>query len=105
MVTARIYGEAVSGDIEEIPFDQLPRLGGETFLRGYPLDRFRDKVAGVGSLEYSWDLARILSANLFVDAGRVFPSVSDLTFSGFRVGFGLGLEAYASTHYLARGVV
>src|SRR5438128_4948787 len=105
MITARLYGEAVTGEIEDMPFTQLPRLGGETLLRGYRLDRFRDRVAALGSLDYSWDLSRIVSANVFCDAGRVYRSLDDLTLSGLRVGFGFGLEVYAGASYLARGLV
>lgn len=105
VISARLYGEAVSGSLAEVPFTQLPRLGGSTLLRGYSADRFRDRVAAVGSLSYRWDLSRALSATLFVDAGRVFPAVSDIELSGLRVGYGLEFEAHTARSFVARVLI
>jgi hypothetical protein len=105
VLRARLYGEGVTGSVEEVPFNELPRLGGKNLLRGYPRDRFRDRVAAMGSLEYSWALAKQVAASAFVDAGRVFPSVEDLELTGLRVGFGVGLEIYTDRAFIARGNV
>ena len=103
VITARVRAEAVSGSIEEVPFDELPKLGGTKYLRGYETDRFRDRAAALGTIEYRWDLAWFLMANLFVDAGRVAPSVGDLTSEGdLRVGYGIGLDAYTERYFVAR---
>lgn len=109
VLSARLYGEAVSGDRDEVPFNQLPKLGGWRLLRGYPLDRFRDRVAAVGSLEYSWDLMRELSASVFVDAGRVAPSLDALgdavRDSDLRVGYGLGFYAHTRSAFVLSGSI
>jgi hypothetical protein len=99
--SVRAYGEAVAGDAV-VPFAQLPRLGGATLLRGYPADRFRDRVATLVSLAYGWDISRALSANMFVDTGRVFPSVRELELEALRVGYGLELEAHTARSFVMR---
>ncbi len=101
VLITRLHGESVTGNRDEIPFVELPTLGGLTYLRGYAYDRFRDRVAGFGSVEYQWDLAYSLSANLFVDAGRVYDQVGDVnSLSGMRVGYGFGLEAHTMNAFV-----
>jgi|MudIll2142460700_1097286.scaffolds.fasta_scaffold15367_2 hypothetical protein len=102
VLAARARVESVSGSIDEVPFDELPKLGGTKYLRGYETDRFRDRAAALGTIEYRWDLAWFLIANLFVDAGKVAPSVSDLDTGDLRVGYGIGLEAYTERYFVAR---
>lgn len=102
VITARFQGEAVSAEPDEVPFNELPYLGGRTQLRGYALERFRDKVMGVASLEYMWDLSRLLYSSIFVDVGRVYPGLDDLTLDGLRCGFGFALEAHTHDSLLAR---
>ena len=46
--------EAVHGKNDEIPFSDLARLGGPVRLRGYQLDRFRDKIATLATIEYRY---------------------------------------------------
>jgi hypothetical protein len=103
VLTLRAYGEGVSEGRDLVPFTALPRLGGKTMLRGYEQDRFRDRVAAVGTIEYSWDLSKELSANLFVDAGRVATSAREWTKDGpLRVGYGIGLEAHTDKSFILR---
>jgi hypothetical protein len=102
VIAGRLYGETVTGSLDEVPFTQLPRLGGKTLLRGYPLDRFRDRAATMGSVEYFWDLSRFISASTFVDVGRVFPSLPDVSSKDLRVGYGLSLQAYTTNTFLLR---
>lgn len=99
-LVARLRGEAVSND--GVAFSELPELGGATLLRGYDPNRFRDRIAAVGTLEYQWDLSRQLTANIFTDAGRVYPSFDDLTFDNMRVGFGVGLTLHSAHDYYMR---
>ena len=94
VLALRIHGEGVTGSLDTVPFVELPYLGGDAFLRGYTYQRFRDRVAAVGSAQYIWDLGKNVDGYLFVDVGRVYPSLADLTFSNMRVGYGLGLELH-----------
>jgi hypothetical protein len=100
VLALRLHGEAVSGPRDEVPFTELPRLGGLTYLRGYPLDRFRDRVATFGSAEYQWDLALRVRASLFVDAGRVYDSLDAVSLDHLRVGYGVGLEANTQDSFI-----
>jgi outer membrane protein assembly factor BamA len=103
VLAARVYAETVSGDVEDIAFDLLPKLGGPNTLRGYNTDRFRDKAAALGSLEYRWDVYKFVLAHIFVDAGRVARSFGDLTDDGdLRVGYGIGIQAFSERNFLFR---
>jgi hypothetical protein len=99
VLAARLHGEAVTAALDEIPFPELPRLGGSALLRGYPLDRFRDRVALVGTLEYQW---QHVYASLFADVGRVYRELSDISLEDLRCGYGLALEAHSRQSFQAR---
>jgi outer membrane protein assembly factor BamA len=61
-------------------------------LRGYPLDRFRDRQTAVATAEYHYPIHQYVAGALFVDAGRAatdFPSLLD--FDVWRVGWGAGV--------------
>lgn len=105
VLIARLHGEAVTGRRDEVPFTELPMLGGPMYLRGYDLDRFRDRVAAVGSLAYQWDLAQRFWANVFVDAGRVYPSLSELSLDDLRMGYGLGIGLHTGASFLAEATI
>jgi len=47
-------------------------------LRGYVTDRFRDKLAAIGTVEYRYPIHELLAGALFVDAGRVGRNPKDL---------------------------
>jgi hypothetical protein len=98
----RAYGEMVTGPRDEVPFTELPRLGGRDLLRGYQADRFRDRVAVVGQVSYLWALGRTLAASLSVDVGRVYESLDAVTAKDMRVGYGIGLQGYAPTGMVGR---
>lgn len=103
VLAMRLRGEAVSGSRSEVPFTELPQLGGADELRGYPADRFRDRVLTLGSIEYEWDLSALVSASLFVDAGRVFASLDDLSADRMRVGYGLAFQAHTENSFGFQG--
>jgi hypothetical protein len=100
VLIARLHAEGVTGSLDELPFTELPSLGGDAFLRGYPHGRFRDRLAGVASLQYMWNLSMYSEAFVFVDAGRVYREYSDLTFEDLRVGFGFGVELHTQNSFL-----
>jgi hypothetical protein len=99
MFWLRFHGEGVTGNLDEVPFVELPYLGGD-ILRGYDFARFRDRVAGVGTAEYVWDVSGNVDAHVFVDAGRVYRALDDLTLDDLRVGFGGGLTVHTATDYV-----
>jgi hypothetical protein len=95
VVIAHFHGEAVSGSRDQVPFTELPALGGPNYLRGYDFEQFRDRVAAFASLAYEWDLSQWFSARLFTDVGRVFPAVTELSVDHLRMGYGLAIEAHS----------
>lgn len=107
ILVLRGLARAVSADsIDDVPFIDLPTLGGNTLLRGYAQDRFRDRRAALVSAEYEWGVDRNLAAFVFVDAGRVWSDRDELADRDFlpdvRVGFGGGLQLQSMTSHLAR---
>jgi outer membrane protein assembly factor BamA len=86
--------EAVHGRDEDIPFSELMKLGGPDSLRGYQLDRFRDNVSALATIEYRYPVHQMVSGELFVDAGRVGRSYGDIfdrnALEDFHYGGGLG---------------
>lgn len=102
VIGARVHAEGVTGPRDDVPFFELPALGGPSQLRGYPLERFRDRVAAAGSIEYAWDLSPFFAASTFVDAGRTFSTLRDVGVSDLRVGYGIALQGHTSNSFLAR---
>jgi hypothetical protein len=102
VVTVRFHGAGVTGERDEVPFTELPALGG-SLLRGYQFERFRDRVAAFGTVQYTWDISHLVDAYLFTDAGRVFPSLDELTVHGMRLGYGIGLELHGQNGFLLEG--
>ena len=100
ILVLRAAVEATHGDLDDIPFTELPRLGGPHRLRGYRLDRFRDKVAAMGTVEYHYPIHERVAGELFVDAGQVgrtyhavvgdvFEGETD-AFEHWKTGYGAG---------------
>lgn len=105
VLALRFRGEGVTGSRDEVPFTELPRLGGSIYLRGYALDRFRDRIAAFGTAVYSWDLSQWFSANVFVDVGRVYPSLDQLSLEAMRMGYGVALEAHSDLGFVLEGSI
>ncbi len=103
LLAFRVYGEGVIGDLDQdIPFVDVPRLGGPLLLRGYDQDRFRDRVLGLASAEYQWDIGYMLTGFLFVDAGRVYPKLDEIEIKDMRVGYGGGLQLQTPGSFIGR---
>jgi len=82
--------EGVAGEDGDIPFTELPRLGGAKRLRGYVTDRFRDKLAVLGTAQYRFPVHQSVSAELFVEVGKVGRSYEDVFGSADRWRFAFG---------------
>jgi hypothetical protein len=101
VLVTRLQLNGVTGGYDDVAFTQLPQLGGNMLLRGYPFERFRDRVAALGSVEYQWDLGRLLMAGLFIDVGRVYSGLDDLSLNDLRMGYGLSLQLHSKRSFLA----
>jgi hypothetical protein len=100
ILAVRLLADTVIGG--PVPFLDLPRLGGNDLLRGYPWWRFRDRAIGLAAVEYSWDLGNFMAAYTFVDVGRAYPSLAAIDASELRVGFGGGIQLHTMQSYLGR---
>lgn len=95
VLSLRAVVEAVDGGDRALPFSELIRLGGTQRLRGYQLDRFRDRKAVLLTAEYRYPINQMVAAELFLDVGRVGANYSQL-FGKYglrspRFGGGLGM--------------
>lgn len=102
VITLRAYAEGVTGELEKIPFIDLPWLGGNQLLRGHLRGRFSDRIATLVSAEYRFPLTTTWATFLFVDAGRVFRELDELTLEGWRGTFGGGLQLFSGNSVIAR---
>jgi len=94
VLSIRTTLEAVHGDDDEVPFSDLMKLGGPNSLRGYQLDRFRDKLSALGTLEYRYPVHQMVSGEVFLDVGRVGRTYTEVFdregLKDFHFGGGLG---------------
>lgn len=81
--------ESVSGDV---PFMALPKLGGESLMRGYLNGRFRDRVFAGAQAEARFPLSGRLGAAVFAGLGEVAGRVASLTLPGLKPSAGGGLR-------------
>lgn len=99
VLVLRAAVEGVDGDDNDIPFIELPRLGGSQRLRGYVQDRFRDELAAVATIEYRYPIHDLVSGALFVDTGRVGVDHGEVfgveAYDDWRVGAGGGLTVHS----------
>jgi outer membrane protein assembly factor BamA len=95
----------VTGTLDEVPFTELPRLGGPVLLRGYRQDRFRDRVRGLMTAEYQWDLSNMIAGFVYTDVGQVFRSYESFEFDETRIAFGTGIQLHTASSYIGRFLV
>ncbi len=95
LLVLRLALEGVHSPRGELPFTELPRLGGPHRLRGYRLDTFRDDIAALATIEYRYPIHFNVMGDLFVDVGRVARNYRDLVsprMDPWRVGVGGGFR-------------
>ena len=105
VLVLRAYLEGVTAPVGEVPFTDLPRLGGGDLLRGFEGDRFRDRVAAFGSVEYDWHVHYGVDTYLFVDTGRVAGSLDELSLSNLHTGYGIGVQLQGPDSFLFRAQI
>ncbi len=96
----RLRVASVFGEDARIPFVDLPTLGGGLLLRGYPRERFRDRITTLSTVEYQFPVLYRAGAYVFVDAGRVFHDFGEIREGPFRVGYGGGFVAFKQSSFL-----
>lgn len=105
ILALRAYGETVTGSLQDVPFMDLPSLGGSRRLRGFFGDRFHDRALAFVAAEYHFPVNTWMSSFMFTEVGRVFESVADVTWRDPRVGFGLGVQIHNGDKLLLRAHV
>ena len=91
-----------AGSGQQVPFYYQPTLGGSQQLRGFREFRFRDQNSLVMSAEYRWEASWMLDAAVFVDAGKVTASRSDLNLRDLATSYGVGLRVHSNSAFVAR---
>ncbi|WP_319415253.1 hypothetical protein [Marispirochaeta aestuarii] len=76
----------------ELPFLELPSVGGGNLLRGYAADRFRDAVAMALQADYRFPIYGKLKGALFGALGNVAPDIGSLREGGLKAAWGGGLR-------------
>lgn len=90
----RVFTEQVepTGD-EDIPFNELPSLGGLERLRGYPDGRFRGYSTLTVTVQYRYPIWAFLDAELFVSAGNAFDRhLRDFSIERLHLAWGLAVR-------------
>lgn len=90
VLVLRGFVEGVEGKDADIPFADLPRLGGPNRLRGYALDRFRDEKVAVATVEYHYPIHQYVAGSLYLDVGRAEKTYRDFFDAKWKSGFGGG---------------
>jgi len=76
----------------EIPFRELPRLGGSNMGRGIVEGRSRDRQFLAAQTEYRYTINRFFKAAAFASIGQVFPDWNSLQWKNFQPTGGIGLR-------------
>jgi outer membrane protein assembly factor BamA len=105
VLVLRGYFEGVTAQLDQIPFTDLPRLGGNELLRGFEIDRFRDRVVAMASIEYDFPVHYCVNAYGFVDGGRVANDIGGLDPSELHYGWGAGLQVQSLNAFLLRAQI
>jgi hypothetical protein len=107
---ARFFFDTVNGRTQDIPFYELPTLGGETTLRGFGQSRFIDDTALLFNFEEripvkqvkAFDYLVDLEVAPFLDIGRVMSGFSTRDLQDFQVNPGVGFRILARPHVVGR---
>jgi hypothetical protein len=83
------YARTMTGDV---PFDMLPRLGGQNLMRGTLGTRYRDRTMVAAQAEYRMHLWRRLGGVVFAGAGQVAERPGDVAFADLHPSVGYGLR-------------
>lgn len=105
ILVLRAYLEGVTADIDDIPFTELPRLGGSRLMRGYARNRFRDRSVTALTVEYRFPISRTFSAFAFLDAGGAWRKLADFDPRELHPGYGGGIELHTAELFLTRFLV
>ena len=79
----------------DIPFAELPSLGGANQMRGYAADRFRDSSAAFIQADYRFPIYKRFRGAVFFGAGNVGDNLLSMGEGGIKPAWGGGLRYQA----------
>ncbi|MFT5957751.1 MAG: outer membrane protein assembly factor BamA [Flavobacteriales bacterium] len=94
VLAAQLLGQF---NVDDVPFNQLALMGGESLMRGYYYGRYRDNNQLAAQVEYRFlpipfNFTDRIGAAVFAGAGSVFNQVNTLEISDFVISGGAGLR-------------
>jgi endonuclease/exonuclease/phosphatase family metal-dependent hydrolase len=95
ILALRFNFQNIIGD--QIPIQNLLSLGGNQTLRGYPQDRFLDKIAAAANAELRFPIYWRFGGVTGIDLGRVWNKNSEIGFTGWHMNPNFGLRFYLET--------
>ena len=76
----------------QVPFQRLPALGGSELFRGWYLGRLRDRSLNCNQIESRHEVGPKMAVIGFAALGRVAPTLSELSPSGYHLAGGAGFR-------------
>lgn len=95
ILALRFNFQNIYGNI--IPIQNLLSLGGNQTLRGFPQDRFLDKISAVANAELRFPIYWRFGGVAGIDLGRVWNKNSEIGFTGWHMNSNFGLRFYMET--------
>ena len=88
-IATLLRSESRQGDV---PVQSLALLGGDYYMRGSYLGRYRSNVSLIGQAEARFPIFWILGGTLFGGAGQVATDYSKIDLGSFHANYGFGLR-------------
>ncbi|NQU17312.1 MAG: BamA/TamA family outer membrane protein [Candidatus Saganbacteria bacterium] len=99
---SRLMLQQAAGD--SVPIYELPFLGGNDTMRGYTMNRWRDRASALVNLEYRFPLfQKWIQIVTFLEAGKVGSMLSDIGLNNWVSDYGLGLHLNLGGSIIVRG--
>lgn len=89
ILATNILNQISNGDV---PFHQMPSIGGPKKLRGYIDGRYRDKMLLLLQLELRLKLNKYLGTVVFCGIGEVYPNFDEFKFKYIHPNLGIGMR-------------
>ncbi|MFH1577355.1 MAG: BamA/TamA family outer membrane protein [Candidatus Margulisiibacteriota bacterium] len=90
VLASRVMLAQMTGDV--IPVYEYASLGGRDTLRGYSVNRFRDRCSALLNLEYRFPIYWVFSGAVFYETGKVTPLFTDIGLNDWASDLGAGLR-------------
>lgn len=95
VLALRLNLQGLIGD--NLPVQTLLSIGGNNTLRGYPQDRFLDKISAVANAELRFPIFWRFGGIAGVDVGRVWNKFSEINLTQWTMNPNIGLRFYMDT--------